>query len=337
MLQGCSVLLCVILLLLESKAIPDTDQPKEASWLQNILDMKRSPEVPDEEFWGIRGKRDWTEPDGFYTEIPDIEDIDEKRSMKPNSLFGNINKKSLKPNSLFANYGKKSFLFGSHGKMYLDPELYGLRYKKSLKPNSLFGSYGKKSSLKPNSLFLAYGKRSSLKPNSLFGSYSKKSSLKPNSLFGTYGKRSSLKPNSLFGTYGKKSSLKPNSLFGTYGKRSALKPNSLFGSLNKRNAKVFQKPNGLFIMAKKSIIPFQWFSEDEEEDSDNYLNNHNQEYVTDIDDDENEGIDLQEYSQQRKRRSKIVPADFDFFAARGKKSDTTHETDTEEEVENITR
>merc|ERR1711990_434366 len=129
--------------------------------------------------------------------------------------------------------------------------------KRSLKPNSLFGSISKKM-LKPNSLFNTVGKRS-LKPNSLFGAFGKKS-LKPNSLFSTMGKRN-LKPNSLFGALTKKS-LKPNSLFGTYGKRD-LKPNSLFTAYGKRT----MKPNGLFAVGKRSIVPY-FFLYDEDEDAD---------------------------------------------------------------------
>ena len=75
--------------------------------------------------------------------------------LKPNSLFGAIEKRAIKPNSLFVR----------------------IPVKKSMKPNSVL-QMGKRS-MKPNSLF-QMGKRS-MKPNSLF--QMGKRSMKPNSLF----------------------------------------------------------------------------------------------------------------------------------------------------------
>merc|ERR1711934_1236667 len=189
-----------ILLLAVSIANTFASDEQQASWLEKLFssgELKRNGDSgsPDQEFWGVRGKRaeEWV-------------DVNEsKRSLKPNSLFGSISKKMLKPNYLFSTVGKRS-----------------------LKPNSLFNTMGGKRSLKPNSLFSTMGKRN-LKPNSLFGTLTKKS-LKLNSLFGTYGKRD-LKPNSLFTAYGKRT-MKPNGLFAV-GKR-ALKPNGLF-SMSKRS------------------------------------------------------------------------------------------------------
>merc|ERR1712037_429499 len=194
-----------ILLLAVSFANTFASDEQQASWLEKLFsngELKRNGDSvnPSQEFWGVRGKRS---EEG----VADLIDVKEsKRSLKPNSLFGSIQKKMLKPNSLFNKVGKRS-----------------------LKPNSLFNTMGGKRSLKPNSLFGAIGKKS-LKPNSLFSTMGKRN-LKPNSLFGTLTKKS-LKPNSLFGTYGKRD-LKPNSLFTAYGKRT-MKPNGLF-SMSKRS------------------------------------------------------------------------------------------------------
>ena len=68
-----------------------------------------------------------------------IDDNESKRSLKPNSLFGSINKKMLKPNPIFNTVGKRS-----------------------LRPNTMFNTMGGKRSLKPNSLFGAFGKKNSL-------------------------------------------------------------------------------------------------------------------------------------------------------------------------------
>merc|ERR1739844_212742 len=169
-----------ILLLAVSFANTFASDEQQASWLEKLFssgELKRNGDSgsPDQEFWGVRGKR--------AEERVDVNES--KRSLKPNSLFGSISKKMLKPNSLFSTVGKRS-----------------------LKPNSLFNTMGGKRSLKPNSLFGAIGKKS-LKPNSLFSTMGKRN-LKPNSLFTAYGKRT-MKPNSLFAV-GKRA-LKPNGLF----------------------------------------------------------------------------------------------------------------------------
>merc|ERR1711934_635250 len=135
-----------ILLLAVSFANTFASDEQQASWLEKLFssgELKRNGDSgsPDQEFWGVRGKR--------AEERVDVNES--KRSLKPNSLFGSISKKMLKPNSLFSTMGGK----------------------RSLKPNSLFGAIGKKS-LKPNSLFSTMGKRN-LKPNSLFGTLTKKS------------------------------------------------------------------------------------------------------------------------------------------------------------------
>merc|ERR1712037_5010 len=227
-----------ILLLAVSFANTFASDEQQASWLEKLFsngELKRNGDSvnPSQEFWGVRGKRS---EEG----VADLIDVKEsKRSLKPNSLFGSIQKKMLKPNSLFNKVGKRS-----------------------LKPNSLFNTMGRKRSLKPNSLFGAFGKKS----------------LKPNSLFSTMGKRN-LKPNSLFGTLTKKS-LKPNSLFGTYGKRDL-------------------KPNALFSMSKRSIVPY-FFLYDEDEDADYDI--------------EEDGDEEEEGEEMFKRSS-----DPSFWEARGKR------------------
>merc|ERR1712037_883523 len=160
-----------ILLLAVSFANTFASDEQQASWLEKLFssgELKRNGDSgsPDQEFWGVRGKRaeEWV-------------DVNEsKRSLKPNSLFGSISKKMLKPNSLFSTVGKRSLkpnsLFNTMGKRNLKPNsLFGTLTKKSLKPNSLFGTYGKRD-MKPNGLF-AVGKRA-LRPNGLF-SMSKRS------------------------------------------------------------------------------------------------------------------------------------------------------------------
>merc|ERR1739844_729089 len=154
-----------ILLLAVSFANTFASDEQQASWLEKLFssgELKRNGDSgsPDQEFWGVRGKR--------AEERVDVNES--KRSLKPNSLFGAIGKKSLKPNSLFSTMGKRNLKPNS---------LFGTLTKKSLKPNSLFGTYGKRD-LKPNSLFTAYGKRT-MKPNGLFAVG--KRALKPNGLF----------------------------------------------------------------------------------------------------------------------------------------------------------
>merc|ERR1712037_821575 len=277
-----------ILLLAVSFANTFASDEQQASWLEKLFsngELKRNGDSvnPSQEFWGVRGKRS---EEG----VADLIDVKEsKRSLKPNSLFGSIQKKMLKPNSLFNKVGKRS-----------------------LKPNSLFNTMGRKRSLKPNSLFGAFGKKS-LKPNSLFSTMGKRN-LKPNSLFGTLTKKS-LKPNSLFGTYGKRD-LKPNSLFTAYGKRT-MKPNGLF-AVGKRAL----KPNGLFSMSKRSIVPY-FLIYDEDEDADYDIEEDEEDEMFKRSSDPSFWAargkrDVGDFFAAKGRKSDVVaPTDFDFFAARG--------------------
>jgi len=287
-----------------------TSEPQD-SWLQRIfsnIELKRSEAAanPEQEFWGVRGKRGESDAE---TELQHLED---KRgtALKPNSLFGSLGKKALKPNSLFGTYGKRA-----------------------LKPNSLFGTYGKRG-LKPNSLFGTYGKRYNIL-NSKWG----KRSLKPNSLFTTLGKRN-LKPNSLFGTVGKRV-LKPNSLFSAYKRYPSIKPNGLF-SVGKR---ALLKPNGLFSMSKRAILealPWLYDSDDNDElvvDNmeleDDESESEPESLKRSVDPSfwaargKKDGMD--DFFAARGRRSEVVlPTDFDFFAARGKKADEEVDVEVEE-------
>lgn len=151
-----------------------------------------------------------------------------------------------------------------------------------------------------------------MKPNGLFGAY--KRSLKPNGLFAVPSKKGMLKPNGLFGSI--KRNLKPNGLFGSI--KRGLKPNGLFGSY-KRSL----KPNGLFGLTKRNNIP-----DDNEEDNTFLYYDSDSENVDDVYD--GNGFDYfwngeawEELNGEDQNNSdKEKRGDSDFWAARGKKSDS---------------
>jgi len=187
MLSRCLILSLLQLTLTHLGHALQPDEPNQdmvTDVFQRLLEINNKRNMETESpFFAIRGKKSyWLDED--LKPISLFGAIQEKRSMKPNSLF--TIKRSLKPNSLFGTYGKRV-----------------------LKPNGFFGPYNKKSTqFKPNGLFNV-GKKNHVKPNGLF-TVGKKS-FKPNGLF-SVGKKNSLKPNGLFYA-GKKNMLKPNGLF----------------------------------------------------------------------------------------------------------------------------
>ena len=79
----------------------------------------------DSDFWAIRGKKQYIKPNGFFQALPTPNEgkrsmdlwMSDKRSFKPNGLFGSMKRTSLKPNSLFSSFKRAG-----------------------LKPNGLFGA-----------------------------------------------------------------------------------------------------------------------------------------------------------------------------------------------------
>eukprot|EP00091_Calanus_sinicus_P012475 TRINITY_DN2809_c0_g1_i1.p1 TRINITY_DN2809_c0_g1~~TRINITY_DN2809_c0_g1_i1.p1 ORF type:complete len:166 (-),score=53.62 TRINITY_DN2809_c0_g1_i1:55-486(-) len=65
-------------------------------------------DAEDSDFWAIRGKKQYIKPNGFFQALPTPNQgkrsldlwMSEKRSLKPNGLFGSMKRASLKPNSL---------------------------------------------------------------------------------------------------------------------------------------------------------------------------------------------------------------------------------------------
>merc|ERR1712106_178981 len=353
MVQRC-LLACLLLVLDIFTVIQASQNGNQDSWFstlfsgqsagkRNIKDDafwaargKRSDPAQDAEFYALRGKRQFIKPNGFFQAFPSTDkgmkrtkafrETSEKRTMKPNGLFGTF-KRSFKPNSLFV-----------------------IPSKRGLKPNGLFVSM--KRSLKPNGLFVM-GKRGMLKPNGLFGTI--KRGLKPNGLFGL--QKRGLKPNGLFGLH--KRGLKPNGLFGSIKRGLSLKPNGLF-ALSKR-APIDNTPDtwteqgypyGIFKGYNRYYqgvedtqeneedenLPLEYYLEGDEEDYANFEDEIEEENDGEIMEVKRDDSDF--WAARGKRSTGFQEADFwatrgkrskdpDFWAVRGKKSIN------EEETENI--
>jgi len=296
MLSRCLILSLLQLTLTHLGHALQPDEPNQdmvSDVFQRLLEInnKRNMEA-ESPFFAIRGKKSyWVDEE--MKPIYLVGSIQEKRSIKPNSLFGSYNKRSLRPNSLFGI----------------------VTTKRSLKPNSLFGTYGKRV-LKPNGFFGPYNKKSTqFKPNGLFN-VGKKNHVKPNGLF-MVGKKS-FKPNGLF-SVGKKNSLKPNGLFYA-GKKNMLKPNGLF-SMSKKH-----------VLPLHLISEYQEEDEDDysEEDVDEpfYVDLEMIDDETEMNNDEEATVEKRGDSDFWAARGKRDQADdSDFWATRGKRGHDGHDSD----------
>merc|ERR1712106_414881 len=327
MVQRC-VLACLLIVLDIFTVIQASQHGNQDSWFSTLFSGqsagkrtikddafwaargKRSDPAQDAEFYALRGKRQFIKPNGFFQAFPSTDkgmkrtkafrETSEKRTMKPNGLFGTF-KRSFKPNSLFV-----------------------IPSKRGLKPNGLFVSM--KRSLKPNGLFVM-GKRGMLKPNGLFGLH--KRGLKPNGLFGSIKRGLSLKPNGLF-ALSKRAPL----VNMPYTWTEQGYPYGIFKGYDQ----YYQGVEDTQENEEDENLPLEYYLEGDEEDYANFEDEIDEENDGEIMEVKRDDSDF--WAARGKRSTGFQEADFwaargkrskdpDFWAVRGKKSIN------EEETENI--